>query len=123
MKRAFFITVALIVCSAVICLAALENIGGNWIGETIGPEGRDYKLRYEFKLDAGKLFGAVKSDDDVHQINNGKVQGDNITFDIEIENGDTVYHHGRYYSIGDSISMNIDHDGSKMHVTLQRAEK
>lgn len=112
-----------LVCCFMVCLAALSEINGKWHGEVTGPDGKDYVLKYVFKLDGDKLTGTGQADADPLTITDGKVSGNDIAFSVTIENGDPVKHSGKYFADGDSISMNIDHDGAKMHVTLKRGEK
>ncbi|HVV54726.1 MAG TPA: hypothetical protein VHC47_05360 [Mucilaginibacter sp.] len=119
MKRKLLITVAL-VCIFAAGYAMFAGVAGDWKGTVTAPDGNDYPLSYTFKTDSGKLTGTAQSMQGTVDIQNGKMSGDSLSFAIDV-NGVSVGHTGKYFADGDSISMNLDYQGMKMHTTLKRA--
>jgi hypothetical protein len=120
MKRKFFTTATLLVCSVIICLAAIIDLTGKWSGSLKIPSGEEFPLTYTFKADGAQLTGNVQSPQGELPITDGKIDGDNFTFKVSL-NGSDIINTGKYY--GDSVSMNIEYNGTKLHSTLKRADK
>ncbi|MGN6639559.1 MAG: hypothetical protein ACTHJ8_11660 [Mucilaginibacter sp.] len=123
MKRKALITAALL-CFITVCLAAVAGgLPGKWLGTVQTPDG-DVDLTYNFKLDGNKLSGTAESQGHEVTIDSGKVSGDNFTFRVTNSEGVVIPHEGKYFTTGDSCSLNIDYQGTKFHTTLKRvAEK
>ncbi len=119
MKRKLFITAALL-CSFVVAFAAFADLNGHWAGTLTAPDGNEYPLNYTFKIDNDKLTGTGGSAQGTADLTEGKVKGDSLSFAIDV-NGVKVLNTGKYFSVGDSISLNVDYQGFKMHSTLKRA--
>ena len=119
MKRKLFITAALL-CSVAVAFAAFADLNGNWAGNLTAPDGNEYPLNYTFKTDADKLTGTSQSPQGTVDITDGKIRGDSLSFAIDV-NGVKVLNTGKYFSVGDSISLNVDYQGMKFHTTLKRA--
>jgi hypothetical protein len=120
MKRKIIITAVLLYCFAVCLATAITGINGTWTG-TVKVDGNNYTLNYTFKVDGDKLTGTSYQDqDDPKEINVGKVNGTDFTFSFSNKNGETFPQSGKYYAAGDSISLNIDNEGTKLHTTLKR---
>ena len=100
--------------------AFFADVNGKWSGVIAAPDGNEYPLSYTFKADADKLTGQGQSPQGAIDVTEGKVKGDSISFAIDV-NGVKVTNWGKYYSAGDSISLNMDYQGMKMHSTLKRA--
>ena len=114
---------ALLVCCFCVCLAgAIADMSGKWTGSVKAPDGNDVALVYVFKVDGAKLTGTVQQvgDDNVAQIDSGKVTGNDMTFSVTNTEGVLIRHNGKYY--GDSVSMNFYFNGTKFHTTLKRAD-
>ena len=123
MKRKI-VTTAALVCCFVVCLAAvLADVNGKWIGSIKAPDGTDYPITYIITANGDKLTGSVQVMGDPKTINDGKINGNDFTFGIVADDGKTLPHTGKYYADGDSISMNVDYEGTKLHTTLKRADK
>ena len=83
MKK-FFTTTSLLICGAVICLAAIAaDLTGKWVGEFTGPDG-DTKipLTYVFKAEGNTLTGNLTSPQGEIPISEGKIDGDKFSFKI-----------------------------------------
>ena len=106
MKRLMYAgAVLLIILSATVMFAA--DVTGSWTGTVGGPNG-DFKLTFAFKQDGAKLTGTVTGPQgDPLDISNGKVDGNNIAFDVSF-NGTTIKHDGVIN--GDEIKLNTKAD-------------
>jgi len=59
------------------------DFNGRWEAKITRPDGEEMKLVYTFKVDGEKLTGTVVSPRGERTINNGKVKGDEISFEVE----------------------------------------
>jgi len=120
MKKRIFTTVAL-VCCLVVCFAIAADLAGKWTGTLKTPDGNEFPLTYTLKTDSGKLSGSVSSPQGEVPISNGKlIDANNFTFTLSV-NGTDITNTGKYYPAADSIGMDIDFNGTKMHTTLKRS--
>lgn len=120
MSRKLFTTAAL-VCCFMICLAAVAaDLSGKWTGVVKTPDGQDVTLTYVMKVDGDKLTGTGEANGNTVTINEGKIIGNDFTFKITDTEGLVIPHSGKFYPEADSVSMNIDYNGAKMHTTLKR---
>ncbi len=69
-----------------------QSLDGNWKGKFTGPNG-DMDLTFTFKVDADSLTGSVASEMGTLQLENGKVNGNNFSFDINV-NGNVISNTG-----------------------------
>lgn len=120
MKRKIF-TIAALICCFTVCLAAIVDMTGKWTGTIRTPDGNDLQIYYVFKVDGNKLTGTAKGDGDATQIDSGKIAGNDFSFNVSNPEGTVFRHSGKYY--GDSVSMNIEFGGNKLHATLKRDDK
>lgn len=118
MKRKFF-TAALLMCSFVVCLAAIADLSGKWKGVLKMGDGNELPLTYTFKVDGDKLTGSVASERGEIQITDGKVNGSDFSFKIAI-NDNVIPNTGKYY--GDSTVVESDFNGRKLHIKLSRTD-
>jgi hypothetical protein len=68
-----------------VATATSADVTGTWTAQTIiGPSGSETPVAttFTFKVEGGKLTGTVKSPHGNHQILDGKVEGDSITFSV-----------------------------------------
>lgn len=119
MKRKIFTTTALVCCFMVCLAAAIADMNGKWKGTVKAPDGNEYPLAYTFKADGDKLTGIASGPQGDAPLTSGKVAGAEFSFSIDI-NGMDVPHKCKYYAEGDSIAVDIDYSGSKLHSTLSR---
>lgn len=120
MKKRIFTTVAL-VCSFVVCFAIAAGLAGKWTGTLKTPDGNELPLTYTLKTDSGKITGTASSPQGDLNITDGKISSaTDFTFSVSV-NGTDVKHTGKYYPDADSIGMDIDFNGAKMHMTLKRS--
>ena len=120
MTRKFF-TTTVFIFGFLICIAAvIADLNGTWTGTLIAPDGRQYPLNYTFKIEGDTLTGMASSQRGSVDLTNGHVNGDSLSFSIAV-NGEDAINRGKYYSDGDSISLNIDYKGMAMPSALKRA--
>jgi hypothetical protein len=113
------LTTTLLVCCFMVFIAIANSLTGKWAG-TISMNGNDIPLTYNLKADSGKITGTAENPQGETPITNGIVKGDSIYFSLNV-NGIDVPHNGKYFSEADSISLNINYDGTKLHTTLKRS--
>jgi hypothetical protein len=118
MKKRIFITGTLIYCF-IVSFKIAAGLTGSWEGTVTTPDGMIFPLTYVLKADSGKLTGTVVSQQGEFAIENGKTDGTNFTFSIFV-NGSDLMHTGKYFSVADSASLDIDYGGQKLHTTLKR---
>jgi hypothetical protein len=113
------LTTSLLVCGCVLAsLAVIADLNGKWVGQ-VSMQGNDIPLTYTFKVDGDKLTGVAESSYGPSAIENGKVKGDSITFTTNVS-GYEIPQAGKFYK--DSVSLDIEVQGSKLHTVLTRAQ-
>jgi hypothetical protein len=121
MMKKKILTIAVLSGCFITCLAAtVADVNGKWAG-SVNVGRTNYPLSYTFKTDNGKLTGTVQVLGDPKPINDGTLNGTDLVFNVADDNGGTIPNYGKYYADGDSISMNLDYEGTKLHTTLKRA--
>jgi hypothetical protein len=118
--------------SFVVGSALAADVTGNWTGEMGGPDGGGMTITFHFKQDGTKLTGTVEGPQgEPVQINDGKVDGDKISFTLKIDfgggDGMKIIHDGTVN--GDEIKLNTKIEGgpgggagSPGPMTLKRAK-
>jgi myo-inositol-hexaphosphate 3-phosphohydrolase len=101
MKRKLFST-AILLCCVAICLAAIAELSGKWIGVIKTGDGNDIPLTYLFKVDGEKLTGSITSDQTEMPMYEGKINGNDFSFKVDV-NGTPVTNTGKFY--GDSVAV------------------
>lgn len=97
------------------CGAALAaDVTGTWTGQMGGPDGNGMTIAFHFKQDGTKLTGTVDGPQGQPvQINDGKVEGNRISFTLKIDfgggDGMKIIHDGTID--GDEIKLNTKMEG------------
>ncbi|MDB5109763.1 MAG: glycoside hydrolase [Mucilaginibacter sp.] len=117
MKTKFFSIVTLLICSAMICFAVITDLTGKWTGTVKIQDGNDFPLTYVFKTDGNNLTGSLQSPQGELPITDGKINGSNFSFKLDF-NGTPIVNTGKYY--GDSIAIEAEINGNKLHTVLKR---
>jgi hypothetical protein len=121
MKKAILTTCLLVLCSFVVCLAAITGLNGKWAGTVKINEEDELSLTYNFKVDNDKLTGIVQTPDGQElPIADGIVAGNEFAFKVKAGKY-TVLHTGKY--LGDSVIVSADVEGKSLHATLKRTDK
>ena len=116
MLRTTLIATVLILSFAVAGLAA--DISGRWETKMSGPDGGEgMKITFVFKVDGDKLTGSVETDQGSMPITDGKINGDDLTFKVDVM-GNAMTHTGKVS--GDTIKVKVEGD-MPMEFTLTRA--
>ncbi len=121
MKRKTFITV-LLAGTFITAFAFFGGITGTWTGALPMGDGNSYPLNYSLTNDNSKLKGSTQASGQTVDITDGKIYGDSLSFYVQ-GMGEQMLHKGKYFSNGDSVSINIWMGGRKFHATLTRAGK
>ncbi len=116
MKKSIIVALLLII-SIGAGIAAITGIDGKWAGPLHTPDDNTTEVEYNFTTSGNKITGKTESVFGSAIIENAKLEGDNLTFNINM-NGLDLPHKAKIYA--DSISMNIDYKGMPLHVTLKR---
>lgn len=95
------------------------DINGRWEGTVSGPNG-DFQLVFNFKVEGTKLTGSVETPNGDIPIDEGKVEGDHISFKTHF--GDSEVNHEGTVS-GDTIQLNVEGPWGKSEMTLKRAKE
>jgi hypothetical protein len=120
MKKRIFTSVAL-VCCVMVCFAIAADLAGKWTGTLKTPDGNEIPLTYVFKTDSGKLTGTAATPDGEVAITDGKlISATDFTFNVSV-NGADYKHTAKLYPAADSIGLDIDFNGTKLHTTLKRS--
>ena len=119
MKRKIFITAALVACFAV-CLSAIAGLTGKWKGSLKDQDGNDHQFHLVFTANGEKLMGTAQAEGEPLAINDGKISGDNFSFNVKDNDGNVIPVDGKYIAAGDSISLNFTENSMKHHVTFVR---
>ncbi|MBN2201553.1 hypothetical protein JW777_06360 [bacterium] len=115
MKRFLWIGVFCIVAAAGSAWAA--DPSGVWTTRMEGPQG-EMALEFEFHVNGDTLTGCNRSDFGEFKIENGKVETDRFTFDVNF--GEMVIHHV-CTAAADSIVMKVPGmEGEDMKMVLKR---
>lgn len=119
MKRKLLSTTLLAGCF-IVCVAAFADLSGAWKGVLKGPDGVEYQLSYAIKIDGDKLTGTLELPQvGLVPLDKGKTDGTNFSFSVTVDN--TEYPAtGKYIAAGDSVSMDVNFEGTKTHATLTR---
>ena len=67
------------------------ELAGKWETKFTGGDGNEAILHFDFKVDGDKLTGEVEGPQGKYPISNGKIAGDEISFDVDV-NGNIVKH-------------------------------
>jgi len=119
MKKKFLTTTALL-CCFVLFVAIIADLTGKWTGIITTPDGQQISVAYNFKVDGNTLTGTADSPQGSVPIDNGKINGNDFSFSVNVS-GTDYPHTGKFYT--DSCGMDIDFGGQKTHFTIKRADK
>ena len=121
MKRKIFIASFMLLCFT-IALAMFADLNGKWTGAAINPEGDTVHFNYTFKTYNNKLTGLALANENSFVIFDGKVKGDSLSFAVMNDDGEKILNKGKYYAVGDSISLIFFLRAQTVHIRLKRAQ-
>jgi hypothetical protein len=99
---------ALIAVLAIAATAFAADVNGKWIGSVDTPNG-PIELTYDLKADGESLTGSVTSAMGTVALSNGKIAGDTLTYDVEIESG-KITHEAKVNAEGTEIAVKATGD-------------
>jgi hypothetical protein len=114
-RRATVLGSFLLLAAAVAMAADLD---GRWEGSMSSPNG-DVQIVFNFKVDGTKLTGTVESPNGDIPIEDGKVDGNKLSFKTHF--GDSVINHEGTLT-GDTIDLKVQGPWGDSEITLKRAE-
>jgi hypothetical protein len=117
MIRRALITGILSALFATVSLAA--DINGRWEATVNGPDG-DFQIGFNFKVDGAKLTGTVEGPNGEVPINEGKVDGDHISFKTHFDDSE-INHEGTVS--GDTIQLKVEGPWGESEMPLKRAKE
>jgi hypothetical protein len=107
------IRIALLSC--VLAAAAFAaDVSGKWTADMPGRGGNTTTSTFTFKADGNTLTGSVSNPRGSTDIANGKIDGDNISFDVtrDTPNGSMTMHYTGTVS-GDEIKFKVMREGGE----------
>lgn len=115
LRRVFIAGIFVAILSSV---GYAADITGQWEG-SISTDNGDFQLTFTFKVDGAKLTGAVQSPNGDTPIEDGKVDGDHISFKTHFEDNE-VKHEGTVS--GDTIQLKVEGPWGQSQMVLKRAK-
>jgi hypothetical protein len=102
--------------------AFAANVDGDWSGSIDSPNG-PVQMNYSFKADGAALTGTTTGPDGMKlTIKNGKVDGANISFSVDVDFGGspmTLKYTG--VVAADSIALTLDFQGQPVNITVKKS--
>jgi hypothetical protein len=101
--------------------AFAANVDGDWSGPIDSPNG-PVQMNYTFKADGAALTGTTTGPDgNKLTIKNGKIDGANISFAVDVDFGGTAMTL-KYTGVvaADSIALTMDFQGQPVNITVKK---
>jgi hypothetical protein len=102
------------------CCVVIDGITGKWVG-TLRSQGAEFPPSYVFKVDGNKLTGTGLAPAGDFDLTNCVIKDNDFSFDLLVGE-ENVRHTCKYFSKGDSVSVNIFFDNTNLHATLLRSK-
>jgi hypothetical protein len=103
--------------------AISADIDGKWKGELPGMGGDPMQITYTFKADGTTLTGSTPGMDGKDMaIQNGKINGNNITYSITFNMGQEMKVDFKGVLSGDTLKLTFEMMGTPTELTLKRAK-
>jgi hypothetical protein len=99
---------AVLAVLAIAATAFAADVNGKWVGSVDTPNG-PIELTYEFKADGETLTGSVTSAMGTVALSNGKIAGETLTYDVEIDTG-KITHEATVNADGTEITVRATGD-------------
>jgi len=115
MKKLILLCVAM--AALLSMTAAAADVNGKWKAEFTSPDGQQRVNTFTLKAEGGKLTGTVAGAQDETPIQNGKINGDEISFSAERPFGTFNY---KGTVSGNEIKFKVDVNGQNLEMTAKR---
>jgi hypothetical protein len=102
------VVAAVVAALAVAATAYAADVTGKWAGAVDTPNG-PIELTYDFKASGETLTGTVTSAMGTAELLNGKVAGDTLTYEIQIDSG-KITHSAKVNAEGTEIAVTATGD-------------
>ena len=104
---------ALLTC--ILAMAAwAADATGKWTAQMPGRNGDTREITFDLKADGANLTGSVSGQAGSTEISDGKIDGDNVSFDVVREfNGNQVKMHYTGKIDGDQIQFKVEREGGQ----------
>ena len=109
------------VLTALVALGA--NVDGKWTWEMEGRDGQKRQSSMTLKAEGEKLTGAMAGRQGERPIENGKISGDEFSFDMTMNMGGEsrkMTYKGKV--VGDELKMTLETPGGPREITAKRAQ-
>lgn len=114
MKKRILFTVLFIFLSVSFLMAQNKNITGHWAGRVMDQ----YNIASDYVANGDTLTGkSIHYDGSVSDINNGKIMGDSISYDITF-NGDIIHVTGKLHQ--DVLTVYFNYQGNDLSADLKK---
>jgi hypothetical protein len=97
--------------------AAAADVTGKWRAEFTTPDGTQRVNNFEFKQEGAKLTGTVAGTQDQTPIQNGKVEGDDISFTADRPFGKFSY---KGKVSGNEMKLKVEFNDNAFDITAKR---
>jgi hypothetical protein len=114
-NRSIWLTGTLAILLSVVAMAA--DVSGKWKAEFTTPDGTQRVNTFSFKVDGGKLTGTVAGGQDETQIQNAKIDGNEISFTADRPFGTFTYS-GKVS--GNEITFKVTFNDQSFEMTAKR---
>ena len=102
------VAAALVATLAVAATVYAADVTGKWVGAVDTPNG-PIELTYDFKASGETLTGTVTSAMGTVELTNGKIAGDTLTYDVQVESG-KITHSAKLNAEGTEIAVTATGD-------------
>ena len=99
--------------------AFAANIDGKWQGEIVG---QDMKIAFNFKADGNKLTGTHIVNDKETAIEDGKIEGNKISFTVTLNMGQEMKIPHKGTISGDEIKMTYEMMGQPGEIIVKKVK-
>ena len=99
--------------------ALAADISGKWKADFTTPDGTQRSNTFTFKTEGTKLTGTVAGSQDETPIQNGTVQGDEISFTAERPFGKFTY---KGKISGNEIKLKVEFNENSFEITAKRVQ-
>lgn len=97
------------------------DIDGKWEGE-LDMQGQKYPVSYTFKAEGNVLTGSTPIMDQEYQIQDGKIEGNNISFSITMNMGQEMKIDYKGVLSGGELKLSFDMMGQTTEVLLKKVQ-
>ena len=102
--------------------AFAADVDGKWTGTVAGMDGNDITIDFKFKAEGTKLTGVHIANGQETAIENGKIDGNNISFTVTLNLGQEMKIEHKGVVSGDEIKITYDMMGQPGEMLLKKVK-